>query len=48
VSALTCARVGIGLSAIVKAIQMWPMLHRLVADPRIVLAAQASECGLKG
>jgi HTTM domain len=36
VSALTCARVGIGLSAIVKAIQMWPMLHRLVADPRIV------------
>ena len=35
-SALTCARVGIGLSASVKAIQMWPMLHRLVADPRIV------------
>jgi hypothetical protein len=36
VSALTCARVGIGVSATIKAVELWPRLHRLAADPEIV------------
>jgi Vitamin K-dependent gamma-carboxylase len=36
VSALTIARIGIGLSATIKAIELWPLLNRLVTDPRIV------------
>jgi hypothetical protein len=36
VSALTLARIGIGLAATVKAIELWPLLDRLVGDPRIV------------
>jgi hypothetical protein len=36
VSALTLARIGIGLSATIKAVEWWPLLHRLVSDPQIV------------
>lgn len=35
-SPLTIARVGIGLSATVKALELWPLLDRLVRDPRMV------------
>jgi hypothetical protein len=36
VSPLTVARVGIGLAAAVKALELWPLLGRLAGDPRIV------------
>jgi hypothetical protein len=35
-SPLTIARVGIGLAATLKALELWPLLDRLAADPRIV------------
>lgn len=35
-SALKLARIGIGLAATVKAIELWPLLDRLAGDPRIV------------
>lgn len=34
--ALTLARIGIGLAAILKAVELGPLLDRLVSDPRIV------------
>jgi Vitamin K-dependent gamma-carboxylase len=36
VSALTIARVGIGLAAAVKALELWPLLARLAGDPDVV------------
>jgi hypothetical protein len=33
---LTVARVGIGVAAILKAIELWPLLDRLASDPHIV------------
>ena len=35
-SPLTIARLGIGLAAAVKALELWPVLDRLAGDPRIV------------
>ena len=35
-SPLTVARVGIGLAATVKALELWPVLIRLAGDPRVV------------
>ncbi len=35
-SPLTIARVGIGLTAAFKALELWPVLARLAADPRVV------------
>jgi Vitamin K-dependent gamma-carboxylase len=36
VSPLTVARVGVGLAATVKALEIWPLLDRLAGDPRVV------------
>jgi len=36
VSPLTVARVGIGLAATLKALELWPVLIRLAGDPRVV------------
>jgi vitamin K-dependent gamma-carboxylase-like protein len=36
VSPLTIARIGVGLAAAVKALELWPILGRLAGDPRIV------------
>jgi hypothetical protein len=36
VSPLRIARIGIGLAAAVKALELWPVLGRLAGDPRIV------------
>lgn len=33
---LTVARVGLGVAAFLKALEFWPLLDRLAADPRIV------------
>ena len=35
-SPLTVARVGIGLAATLKALELWPVLIRLAGDPRVV------------
>jgi hypothetical protein len=36
VSPLTIARIGIGLAAVLKALELWPDLIRLAGDPRVV------------
>jgi hypothetical protein len=36
VSPLTVARVGVGLAATVKALEVWPLLVRLAGDPKVV------------
>jgi hypothetical protein len=36
VPALTIARVGLGLSAIVKGLDLWPLLAKLTGDPRMI------------